>query len=208
MAYDASRGRTVVFGGNTAGGAQGDTWEWNGTNWTQRAPTAAPEVRSYHALAYDTFRGRTVLLGGFDSTGLELVTTTSEYSNVADVIGDGHPGGGLSIACPAPTTVGGQLCVTFPSPQSLAFLLLAIGDCSLPGVQLFGGSLCSNPMFLFPNQATLVSVGAPGNPAQTCVPIPNVPSLANLPICVQGLSFELGNCLRATNGLLVRVRGD
>src|SRR5437588_685974 len=65
MAYDAARGVTVRVGGY--GGAYlGDTWEWNGSTWTQRASNG-PSPRSHFAMAYDAARGVTVLLGGYYS---------------------------------------------------------------------------------------------------------------------------------------------
>jgi hypothetical protein len=68
-AYDAARGRVVLFGGTTlAGGTFGDTWEWDGTDWTQVEDTG-PEARSGHALAYDSNRSRIVLFGGAASDG-------------------------------------------------------------------------------------------------------------------------------------------
>jgi hypothetical protein len=64
MAYDARRGRTVLFGGND-GRILADTWEWDGTDWTLIAPPASPPARQRHALAYDAARGRIVLFGGY-----------------------------------------------------------------------------------------------------------------------------------------------
>jgi hypothetical protein len=63
MAYDASRGVTVLFGGWTYSLFNGETWEWNGTTWTLRA-TGGPSPRYGHAMAYDAARGVTVLFGG------------------------------------------------------------------------------------------------------------------------------------------------
>src|SRR2546427_652082 len=63
MAYDAARGRVVLFGGSGASGPLGDTWEWDGTSWSQ-VPSSGPSVRSGHAMAYDTVRGHVVLFGG------------------------------------------------------------------------------------------------------------------------------------------------
>jgi hypothetical protein len=60
MAYDSARSETVLF-------ALGETWVWNGTNWTKRAPTNSPSNRQSHAMAFDSARGVTVLFGG--STG-------------------------------------------------------------------------------------------------------------------------------------------
>lgn len=68
MAFDSVRGRCVLFGGRdpTAGpfGTYfNDTWEWDGSNWTPRAPVTAPGPRADHGLAYDVARQVTVLFG-------------------------------------------------------------------------------------------------------------------------------------------------
>jgi hypothetical protein len=70
MAHDSARGRTVLFGGQTAAGLSGDTWEWDGENWTQVADTG-PRKRSGHAMAFDSTRGRVVLFGGDGGTRLD-----------------------------------------------------------------------------------------------------------------------------------------
>jgi cysteine-rich repeat protein len=70
MAYDASRGRVVLFGGSDAGGLDGETWEYDGATatWTQVTPTgSSPSPRESHAMAYDAVRGRVVLFGGNDN---------------------------------------------------------------------------------------------------------------------------------------------
>jgi hypothetical protein len=38
VAYDASRNRVVLFGGFRSGQDFSDTWEWNGTSWSQITP--------------------------------------------------------------------------------------------------------------------------------------------------------------------------
>jgi hypothetical protein len=59
----------VLFGGTTlAGAAFGDTWEWDGTDWTQVEDTG-PEARSGHGLAFDANRSRVVLFGGAAADG-------------------------------------------------------------------------------------------------------------------------------------------
>ncbi len=67
MAFDSARGRTVCFGGlaneQDTGSTFNDTWEWDGTDWTEMANTG-PGGRSFHTMAYDSTRGRTVLFGG------------------------------------------------------------------------------------------------------------------------------------------------
>ena len=64
MAYDAGRGRLVLFGGDGDSLPLGDTWEWDGSYWTQLSPLASPPARYWHAMAYDAERARVVLFGG------------------------------------------------------------------------------------------------------------------------------------------------
>lgn len=68
MAYDALHQQLVLFGGITAVSGTivvvGDTWVWDGSNWTQMSPSTSPSARSGHVMAYDTARQRVVLFGG------------------------------------------------------------------------------------------------------------------------------------------------
>jgi hypothetical protein len=71
MVYDAKRGVTVLFGGRDTAvprAPRGETWEWNGTTWTQVAANGPP-ARSSAGMAYDTRRGEAVLFAGMDSVG-------------------------------------------------------------------------------------------------------------------------------------------
>jgi hypothetical protein len=72
MAYDSARGLTVLFGGAHWDGAAfkfyGDTWEWDGADWTLRA-TTGPTLRGFSAMTYDGLRGVVVLFGGTDLSG-------------------------------------------------------------------------------------------------------------------------------------------
>jgi hypothetical protein len=67
MAYDAARGEAVLFGGFGKPGSAlfGDTWTWDGTDWTQRTPAHSPPRRDFLGMAYDAARGQVVLFGGF-----------------------------------------------------------------------------------------------------------------------------------------------
>lgn len=54
--------RVVLFGGwDRAAGLRGDTWEWDGSHWTEKS-VAGPPPRSRPAMA--TLNGRVVLFGG------------------------------------------------------------------------------------------------------------------------------------------------
>lgn len=66
LAYDPIRQRVVLFGGFQSASLPrlGDTWEWNGTSWTQIFPSTAPSARSGHRMAWDPVRQHIVLFGG------------------------------------------------------------------------------------------------------------------------------------------------
>ncbi|MBM3879677.1 MAG: hypothetical protein FJ387_08140 [Verrucomicrobia bacterium] len=68
MAYDPSRGVTVLYGGRTAAGHAnpiGDTWEWDGQSWTriEVGPTKPPPP-VMGGMAYDPIRKKVVRQGG------------------------------------------------------------------------------------------------------------------------------------------------
>lgn len=68
MAYDRARQRIVLFGGLFIGTSTiyyGDTWEWDGTAWSNVTPINSPPPRAYHTLTYDSTRQRVILYGGF-----------------------------------------------------------------------------------------------------------------------------------------------
>lgn len=70
MAYDADRQVLVLFGGNNGNINLGDTWEWNGSAWTEVAVGQPhPIARSGHAMAYDKVRHEIVLFGGAFNDG-------------------------------------------------------------------------------------------------------------------------------------------
>jgi hypothetical protein len=81
MAYDARAQRVVMFGGYENGnGVRGlsDTWEWDGTTWTERAVVNTPSSRVYQAMTYDSARQRVVLFGG-SGTQVAALNETWEY---------------------------------------------------------------------------------------------------------------------------------
>src|SRR5437016_5781958 len=69
--------RVVLFGGLNLGppgsfnefNVLGDTWFWDGNDWTQATTSAAPPARYGASMAYDPGRQTTVLFGGEDSLG-------------------------------------------------------------------------------------------------------------------------------------------
>jgi IgGFc binding protein/HYR domain len=80
MAYGSAQGQLLVFGGERAGKYFADTWQWNGSAWTQLAATG-PGARAFHGLAYNDNCDSVVLFGGF--TGTNYLSDTWEWSGNA-----------------------------------------------------------------------------------------------------------------------------
>ena len=68
MVYDLKRGVIVLCGGSDSNGVNGETWEWDGSEWHLRTSTG-PTPRGGHAMVYDSCREVTVLFGGNNGTG-------------------------------------------------------------------------------------------------------------------------------------------
>src|SRR5690606_34028577 len=71
MAFDAARNSVVMFGGCTEhnyyiapGSLLADTWEYDGVDWTLRAPSVSPPAQIGHQLAFDPANGAVLLVGG------------------------------------------------------------------------------------------------------------------------------------------------
>ena len=64
MVFEVTAGRVLLFGGMGVSGLEGDTWIWDGTDWTSQPTPTAPGARRGHAMAHRVPTGRTVLFGG------------------------------------------------------------------------------------------------------------------------------------------------
>jgi uncharacterized protein (TIGR03437 family) len=80
MAFDATHGQVVLFGGVGASGVfdmTNDTWIWDGSNWTQDSPQTSPPAREEYAMSYDSTHSQIVLFGGqLNTSGLPLASDT------------------------------------------------------------------------------------------------------------------------------------
>lgn len=64
MAYDAARGRSVLFGGSTPDmQIHGDTWQWDGQEWTQVNETG-PAPRFPGGMVYDPVHQEVLMYSG------------------------------------------------------------------------------------------------------------------------------------------------
>ena len=86
IAYDATRQRVVLYGGQSGVFPNitvlADTWEWDGTAWTQKA-TTGPSARVHQSMAFDRARGRVVLYGGFNSATQQELSDIWEWDGTS-----------------------------------------------------------------------------------------------------------------------------
>lgn len=71
MTYDAARSCVVLYGGMPGGNPIVDsnqTWEYDGTNWTQRSPATNPGRLEAHSMCYHASQGLSILFGGVNAT--------------------------------------------------------------------------------------------------------------------------------------------
>jgi hypothetical protein len=66
MATDDRKSDVILFG------EQGDTWIWDGSQWTAQNPAHSPSARSGASMTYDSVHGLVVLFGGAAGTGENL----------------------------------------------------------------------------------------------------------------------------------------
>lgn len=82
MAFDSATGKIVLFGGGTTDARSylGDTWTWDGTNWTQQTPAQSPPPEQSATLADDLSTNQLVLFGG-ENMSIPNPTFDYGYSN-------------------------------------------------------------------------------------------------------------------------------
>ncbi len=99
MVYDIARGVSVLYGGLASSISipppNNDTWEFNGTTWTQATPIGNAGNRYNYGACYDSVRSRMVIYGGAST---QLLTTpnsqTWEYQGTTwtQITTVGNPG--------------------------------------------------------------------------------------------------------------------
>ena len=98
VAYDPTRDVLIVHGGlQSASNRFDETWEWDGTQWTQFT-LPGPGVREGSLMAYDAARSQTLLFGG--AVDLEIKGDTWAWDGVQWTL--------LSETGPAPRFPGGM----------------------------------------------------------------------------------------------------
>ncbi len=121
MAYDAGRGKVVVFGGSDmqTAGIKNDMWEWDcesGT-WTQvltGTEAGIPGIRTYSSLLYDGTRARLTMFAG-------LVPTSNPDTGFKGVLASNE----IWEIDPSSTLAFTNRTVAFQGPDSRAYHAMA-----------------------------------------------------------------------------------
>jgi hypothetical protein len=195
------RQRVVLFGGNISGvGFLGDTWEWDGTNWTQLTPSASPSARLAHAMAYHAARQRVVLCAGIGAPGFDTwVNGPPSIPAVAAAYGSGCGSPPLGFV---PDTNGRPLLgqtasatiVDAPTPVAavaIGWSNQSFGPFALP-VTLAGIGMPGCDLW---QSADILGLGtAPLTPSTLAfsLAIPNQPTLLGFHLYMQAYAFAPG----------------
>ena len=82
MAYDASNGKLILFGGWGRSGDLNDTWCWSNNQWNQLHPAdPKPIARYYASMAYNASSGQLILFGGGSILRSYFLNDTWSWSN-------------------------------------------------------------------------------------------------------------------------------
>ena len=77
MAFDATSGDVVLFGGIGVNGPLNDTWTWDGVQWTRHDTTTRPAAEETYHMASDPVSGRVILVGAPYQSVATIGTGTS-----------------------------------------------------------------------------------------------------------------------------------
>jgi hypothetical protein len=103
IAFDGAAGNIVLFGGSPTapvgnGTAFGDTWTWDGIDWTQQFPPVSPPARTWSNMVYVPTTKTVLLFSGTNSPGGDdAFTDTWAWDGVAktwtEIFPNLHPPG-------------------------------------------------------------------------------------------------------------------
>lgn len=84
-AFDASQNRMLFVGGIQPSPSTilGQTWSWNGSLWTQLAPTGGTVARWGHGMVRNTNNNRLIVFGGRSPTLNAFANDTQEWTGTA-----------------------------------------------------------------------------------------------------------------------------
>lgn len=85
MVFDPGTGRILLFGGDSHVGSHyfDDTWQFDGSDWIERAPATVPRPRKSHAIAYDPVAGAPLMFGGRSDSAPSVLGDTWTWDEAA-----------------------------------------------------------------------------------------------------------------------------
>lgn len=197
MVYDQGRGVCVLYGGMDPnnGAPINDTWEFDGTTWTQ-VSVANPPARSGGSMAFLPSNNRAVMFGG--EISFNPVAETWQYGASYETFGAGCTGSNGIPALSATGTphVGHTLTVDLANlavASPFAVMFTGLSNTTWNGAPLpadltpFGLAGCSALISL--DAFSLVASSA-GN-AQFQLAVPALAPLVGVRFYNQGMSFDL-----------------
>jgi hypothetical protein len=126
MAFDSTRGRTVLFGGcldDACADHSTETWEWDGAAWLKTADTPTLVTAATQAMAFDASRGRMVLYENAGGLPYNPLTTWEYHVHGESCAKD--------TDCDTGHCVDGVCCeTTCPLPCSVCNLPKSTGTCA------------------------------------------------------------------------------
>lgn len=164
MAWNAATNRLVLFGGTVVGASSSysDTWEYNGTTWTQVTISgSSPPARYHHAMASEP-TGRVVVFGGLDPTTVGAPGTDVVAGTYRDTWVYQNNGVTAATWTKLPVTDGpsyrfGAVMAFLPAPMALRPRLVLYGGA-------FGNEVRSDTWELDATETWVQVTGGPASP--------------------------------------------
>jgi hypothetical protein len=156
MAYGSAQAQLLLFGGATQGSALfGDTWKWDGVNWTLLASNG-PSAREFPAMAYNDNCDAAVLFGGLQGTNY-LSDTWEWNGNTWSLTGSNNPAGRAAHAMAHDSANAETVLFGGQSSQGIAGDTRLYGASQTPPVVLSTYAACGE-------QRIVVAFSAPMDP--------------------------------------------
>ncbi len=194
-AFDPTRGKTVVLGGNSTSPAiLGDAWEWDGASWSH-AITDQSTPMQMHEAVFDAARGKIITFSSFPRSG----TWELAFDGESTSFGTGCGNRPLTLAPPAPPILGTPhetRVVNFPTP--LVFMSIGLNNSfsgpfplplpldgyGLPGCSIYHDfAYTATDPCTMPNSATVLHT----------LQLPNLPPILGQHAYLQAWAFAPGD---------------
>lgn len=200
MVHDAARGVSILHGGSDplTGTPMNDTWEFDGSTWTDITNGTTLSPRYGHGLAFDSTRRQVVMFAGFGQNG-SPATGTWLYGAGYEPFGTGCAGsnGVPTLASTSAPRLGSTFSSTLGNLANGALIAAVATGFSttnwtlgaLPA-DLSGFGMTGCTLYVSPDVVTFLPVAS--GTATWSVQVPNSSNLVGLPLNQQGLSLDPG----------------